>query len=80
MAKVTATEAAEALIEKKGFVTAAAKQLGISRQQLHNLINKHPSVKEALLDAREEMRDFAESKLYQGISEGNTALIIPGLY
>lgn len=76
MAKVTAAQAAQAVKDKKGFVTQAANQLGISRQQLHNLINKHPTVKEALTDAREEMKDFAESKIYEGINGGNTALII----
>lgn len=74
--KATAGQAAEALRDKKGFITQAAKQLGITRQQLHNLINAHPTVKEALTDAREEMKDFAESKMYQGIAEGNTALLI----
>jgi hypothetical protein len=76
MAKVTASEAAEAITESKGFITQAAKRLGISRQQLHNLINKHPTVKEALIDAREEMKDFTESKLYQAISDGNPTMII----
>lgn len=76
MPKTTATQAAHALKDKKGFITHAARQLGISRQQLHNLINAHPTVKAALIDAREEMKDFTESKLYQGIADGNTALLI----
>lgn len=76
MAKVTTAQAAEALRDKKGFITQAAKQLGITRQQLHNLINAHPTVKAALIDAREEMKDFAEGKMYQGIADGNTALLI----
>ena len=76
MTKTTIAEAAKALRDQKGFVTHAARQLGISRQRLHTLIKNHPTVKEAVDDAREEMKDFAESKLYQGISEGNTALII----
>ncbi len=74
--KVTAAEAAKALLESKGFVTTAAKRLGISRRQLHNIINKHPTVKEALDDAREEMKDFVESRMYNGIQNDNTALII----
>jgi hypothetical protein len=40
------------------------------------MINTYPTVKEALDDAKEEMKDFTESKIYQGINEGNTALII----
>ena len=76
MAKTNAAEAAEALRESKGFITQAAKSLGISRRQLHNLINQHPTVKDALDDAKEEMKDFTESKIYQGIANDNTALII----
>jgi hypothetical protein len=76
MAATTAAAAIKAIRDSKGFVTQAAKSLGISRMQLYRIINKHPTVKEALDDAREEMKDFAESKIYQGINDGNTALII----
>jgi hypothetical protein len=76
MAKVNATEAAEALKNHKGFITQAAKTLGISRRHLHYLINKHPTVKEALTDAREEMKDFTEGKMYQKIADGDTTMII----
>jgi len=76
MAKVTAAQAAQAIENKKGFITQAAKQLGISRRQLHRLVNLHPTVKEALADAREEMKDFTESKMYQAIADGNTTMII----
>lgn len=76
MAKVTAAQAAQAITEKKGFITQAAKRLGISRRQLHRLINKHPTVKEALTDAREEMKDFTEGKMYQKIADGDTTMII----
>ncbi|KKK75383.1 hypothetical protein LCGC14_2874270 [marine sediment metagenome] len=54
MAKITTSQAAQAIIEKKGIITHAAKTLGISRTHLHYLINKHPTVKEALLDAHKE--------------------------
>jgi hypothetical protein len=76
MAKVTTAEAAAAIKQHKGFITQAAKTLGISRRHLHTLINRHPTIKEALDDAREEMKDFAESKIYQGINNDNTALLI----
>lgn len=73
---ISAAQAIEAIKDRKGFVTQAAKQLGISRSQLHRIINAHPTVKEALQDAREEMKDFAESKIYQKISDGDTTMII----
>jgi len=76
MSKVTASEAAQAIRNQKGFITQAAKQLGISRQHLYTLINNHPTVKEALTDAREEMKDFAEGKLIQNIKEGKETSLI----
>lgn len=76
MAKVTTAQAVEAIRENKGFITQSAKSLGVSRRHLHRLINRHPTIKEAVQDAREEMKDFTESKLYQGIDNDNTALII----
>lgn len=76
MAKVTAAQCAKAIKEQKGFITQAAKSLGITRSHLHVLINRHPTIKEALTDAREEMKDFTEGKLSEGIEDGNATLII----
>jgi len=73
---ITAGQAAQAITNSKGFITQAAKMLGCSRTHLYNLIKKHATVKEALTDAREEMKDFAESKLFAGIKDGNPTLII----
>lgn len=73
---VTAKEAIKAIRDAKGFVTTAAKHLGISRVQLHNIINKYPTVKEALQDAREEMKDFAEAQLLQNIRSGKETSLI----
>jgi hypothetical protein len=73
---VTNKDAILAIKESKGFITTAAKRLGISRQRLHTMINKNAKVKEAVVDAREEMKDFTESKMYQGIADGNPTLII----
>jgi len=73
--KVTTAEAAQAIKEAHGFITVAAKKLGIHRSQLHNLINAHPTVKAALTDAREEMKDFAEGKLFANIQEGKEASV-----
>ena len=76
MSSLTALEASEAIKKTRGNISQAAKRLGVDRSYLHRFINKHPSVKTAVNDAREGMKDFAESKLMEGIEEGNTALII----
>lgn len=72
----TAAQAIKAIIDKKGFITQAAKQLGISRRQLHRIVVAHPTVREALADVREEMKDFTESKIYQKIADGDVTMII----
>ncbi len=72
----TTAQAAQAIKQAHGFVSHAAKALGISRVQLYRIINAHPTVKEALEDAREEMKDFAESKIYQKIKDGDTTMLI----
>ncbi len=74
--RYTATEVAAALTEAKGFVTAAARHLGCTRATVHNYINRHPTVRAARDDAREEMKDFAEGKLYSAIEADNLTAII----
>ena len=76
MAAVTAAEAVKAIIKAKGFISAASKHLNITRRQMHNIINKFPTVKEALLDEREKMKDFAEAKLLSNIKEGKEVSLI----
>lgn len=72
----SAKKAIVAIKQSQGFVTTAAKKLGISRTQLYNIINKHSTVKEALIDAREEMKDFAEAQLFKNIRDGKETSLI----
>lgn len=72
----SAKKAIAAIKQSQGFVTTAAKKLGISRTQLYNIINKYPTVKEALIDAREEMKDFAEAQLFKNIKDGKETSLI----
>jgi hypothetical protein len=71
----SAQEAINAIKKSSGFVSHAAAALGISRSQLYNIINRHPTVREALIDAREATKDFAESKLLGNIKAGKEASI-----
>ena len=71
----SAQDAIKAIRAANGFVSHAAAALGISRTQLYNIINRHPTVKEALDDSREAMKDFAESKLFANIKDGKEASI-----
>lgn len=72
----TAKEYAEAIREANGLVTVAARRLGVSRQAIYSMRDKHKSVAQALDDARERTTDLAEGKLIQQINDGNTTAII----
>jgi hypothetical protein len=71
----SAQDAINAIRKANGFVSHAADALGISRTQLYRIINDKPTVKEALHDTREAMKDFAESRLLANIREGKEASI-----
>lgn len=60
----------EALKASKGLVSPAAKKLGISRETIHKRIREHPKVKQAVIDAREEILDLAEAQLLKSINQG----------
>ena len=76
MSKPTVADAIAAIKQAKGFVATAAPLCDTSRTTLHDMINKHPKLKEAVDDAREKNKDFAEGKLMMAIDEGNIAGII----
>lgn len=73
---ITAKETVDAIRSSKGFITTVAKRLNCSRQHVYNLIKKYASAKEALDDEREQLKDFAESKLFKMIDSENMTAII----
>ena len=73
---VTQKQAIEAVKGSRGFITAIARRLNISRTQVYNLQAKWPKLAQAITDEREALKDFAESKLFSQIDEGNTTAII----
>ena len=74
--RYTAAQVAEAITEAKGFVSTAAKRLGCGRTTIYRYIDKYATVKQAVDDAREDMKDFAEAKLFQLIKSENITAII----
>jgi hypothetical protein len=72
----TALRIIKAIHESHGLVTKAASAAGVTYRTVLRYINDYPSVAEAVETAREQMLDFAESKLYQLISEGDKTAII----
>jgi hypothetical protein len=72
----TAKRIIKALNETQGLQTLAAAKAGIGYRTLCRYVAEYPSVKEAALEAKERMLDFAESKLYNKIKGGDNTCII----
>lgn len=75
-ARLKPADYANAITEAQGLISVAARRLGITRSAVYAAINRHPTVAEALQDARERTTDLAEGKLYQKISDGDMTAII----
>lgn len=73
---ITAEQAIEATKESRGFVTTIARKLGCTRQYIYKLADKYPTVKAAIDEEREGVKDFAEGKLLEQINAGNITAII----
>jgi len=72
----TAERIIQAIRKSQGLLTLASKSSGIGYRTIVQYVADFPSVKEAAIEAKEHMIDFAESKLYQNIQSGdNTAII-----
>ena len=72
----TAKEVADALLKAKGFVSVAARRLACTTATVRNYIGRYETCKQAVYDAKEEMKDFAEGKLYQNIDDNREASLI----
>jgi len=72
----TAQRIIQALGETQGLLTLAAQKSGIGYRTIVRYIAEYESVKEAAIEAKERMIDFAESKLYQNIKKGDNAAIM----
>lgn len=74
--RFTTEEVAAALRKARGFVSVAARHLGCQEATVRRYIENYATVKLAQREAREEMKDIAEGKLFANISKGdNTAII-----
>jgi len=72
----TAARIIKAIGECNGLITLAAKRAGVGLTTIYRYVNEYPTVKQAAVDAKEAMLDFAEGKLFSKIKAGdNTAII-----
>ena len=61
---------AATLAELQGNIMATAKRYNVHRSSVQELIGKRPALQKVLLDAREGMKDHAESSLYRAVIAG----------
>ena len=66
----------EALEKSMGVVTPACKSVGIARSTYYEWYNNDADFKVKVNDLQEVALDFAESKFYQLISEGDKTCVI----
>jgi hypothetical protein len=68
--RYTQTQVIAALHSCRGMVFLAARRLQCSPQTIMNYCEKYPAVEQAKHDARGELLDVAEVKLWQAVQEG----------
>ena len=68
--RVTNTRMLEAVKKNGGAVYLAARELGCSPNTIYNRMERVPSIKQAVEDARGEVVDYAEQKLRLAILNG----------
>jgi len=68
--RVTNTRMLEAVKKNGGAVYLAARELGCAPNTIYNRMERVPSIKQAVEDARGEVVDYAEQKLRLAILNG----------
>ena len=72
----TAKRIIEAIEKSHGFISLTADIAGVHRRTVERYVKDFPSVAEAIQDARENLFDTVESKLYEKIMSGDLTAII----
>lgn len=78
--KINPSEIAEAIKKYRGVVSRIHPALGMSHDTFYKLLKKHPSLKEALDEAREthtlELVDGAENALVKALSQDDMSIAL----
>lgn len=74
--RYTVKEVKKALQEAKGFLTVAADSLGCTYITVLNYISRYPELDEIRKEAREKMKDYAETTLLSKIQKGDVACLL----
>ena len=70
LAKFKVHEVIDAIDEAHGLVSVAARRLGCHPETVRNYVKRHPTVAQALKDARDHTTDIAEQALFKAIQKG----------
>jgi hypothetical protein len=74
--KRTKKDYCAAILAARGLISHAAATLGVSTRAIYNMAARHPEVRAAIDEAREQTLDLAENMLFENIKKGdNTAII-----
>ena len=75
MAKYKVGDYIEQIEKPNGIIKTVAEAMGVSRSAVYGMADRHPTVKQALEDARANMIDDAESMLHKLIMNGDRGAI-----
>jgi predicted transcriptional regulator len=70
MAKLSVKLVEEKLRELSGNAAAVGRAFGVTRSAVTHYIQRHPSLRAVAKEARETMKDNAESALYKAVLNG----------
>jgi uncharacterized membrane protein YcaP (DUF421 family) len=65
-----------AILKANGLISVAAKILNCDNKTIYNYIDKYPTLKDTLQEARNKTLDLAENKLFELIKEKDKTAII----
>lgn len=68
--KYTNAQILDAIKSVNGMVYLAARSIGCDPQTIYNRMNKYPTIRQAVDNARGEVVDIAEQKFRQAITNG----------
>ena len=72
----TAKRFLKAIPGSGGFITTIASRVGCTRQTVYAAMKNYPTVKKAILDEKDSLKDMVEGQLLTQIKDGNTTAAI----
>lgn len=74
--RYSAQEVVDAIMQTNGNLANAARMLGCSRETIYNYAKKYATVEQSISEARKQLIDHVEDKLFEAVNQGNLTAII----